>query len=84
MRLSLTAQLLTQLSLILLPSALSVLAAPQRTSSGHGRRATVCNGHPELCEKSFGSVSFVGAHDSYAIGSNNRKFTMSSPRISVR
>ncbi|KAF9460129.1 PLC-like phosphodiesterase [Collybia nuda] len=35
------------------------------------RRATVCNGHAELCEKSYGSVSFVGAHDSYAIGSRN-------------
>lgn len=37
------------------------------------RRATVCNGHAELCERSYGTVSFVGAHDSYAIGVNNRK-----------
>lgn len=35
------------------------------------RRATVCNGHAELCEKGYGSVSFVGAHDSYAIGSRS-------------
>ncbi|PPR00038.1 hypothetical protein CVT24_009047 [Panaeolus cyanescens] len=34
-------------------------------------RATVCNGHAELCDRSFGSVSFVGAHNSYAIGVNN-------------
>jgi len=34
-------------------------------------RATVCNGHAELCERSYGSVTFVGAHDSYAIGVNN-------------
>ncbi|PFH54860.1 hypothetical protein AMATHDRAFT_135121 [Amanita thiersii Skay4041] len=32
------------------------------------RRATVCNGHPELCDRSYGNVSFVGAHDSYAFG----------------
>ena len=34
-------------------------------------RATVCNGFPELCTRTFGNVSFVGAHDSYAIGVNN-------------
>ncbi|KAF8632996.1 hypothetical protein AX15_001593 [Amanita polypyramis BW_CC] len=32
------------------------------------RRATVCNGHAELCNRGYGNVSFVGAHDSYAIG----------------
>ncbi|KAF8078833.1 PLC-like phosphodiesterase [Lyophyllum atratum] len=35
------------------------------------RRATVCNGHAELCERGYGTVSFVGAHDSYAVGVNN-------------
>jgi len=34
------------------------------------RRATVCNGHAELCSQSFGNVTFVGAHDSYAIGTS--------------
>jgi len=34
-------------------------------------RATVCNGHAELCNKPFGQVTFVGAHDSFAVGSNN-------------
>jgi hypothetical protein len=29
-------------------------------------RATVCNGHEELCSRSYGNVSYVGAHDSYA------------------
>ncbi|KAF8807790.1 PLC-like phosphodiesterase [Phlegmacium glaucopus] len=33
-------------------------------------RATICNGHAELCNRSFGNVTFVGAHDSYAIGVN--------------
>jgi len=36
-----------------------------------GRRATVCNGHAELCSKSYGAVSYVGAHDSYSVGSDN-------------
>jgi len=31
-------------------------------------RATVCNGHAEFCSRSYGNVSYVGAHDSYAIG----------------
>ncbi|KZW04250.1 PLC-like phosphodiesterase [Exidia glandulosa HHB12029] len=26
-----------------------------------------CNGHPSLCDKSFGDVVFIGAHDSYAV-----------------
>jgi len=34
------------------------------------RRATVCNGHAELCTRSYGNVTFVGAHDSYAIGTD--------------
>lgn len=36
------------------------------------RRATVCNGHAELCDRSYGNVTVVGAHDSYAVGVNNR------------
>uniref|UniRef100_A0A0W0FG92 PLC-like phosphodiesterase n=1 Tax=Moniliophthora roreri TaxID=221103 RepID=A0A0W0FG92_MONRR len=31
-------------------------------------RATTCNGYSELCEKSYGGVTFVGAHNSYAVG----------------
>jgi len=30
-------------------------------------RATVCNGYSELCSKTLGNVTFVGAHDSYAV-----------------
>ncbi|KAJ7163764.1 PLC-like phosphodiesterase [Mycena filopes] len=30
------------------------------------KRATVCNGHAELCNRSYGNVTFVGAHDSFA------------------
>lgn len=39
-------------------------------------RATVCNGHAELCDRGFGNVTFVGAHDSYAIGVNNGTYSM--------
>ena len=35
------------------------------------KRATVCNGHAELCNKSFGNVTYIGTHNSYAVGSNN-------------
>jgi len=45
------------------------LARPQAQSLT--RRATVCNGHAELCSRSFGNVTFVGAHDSYAVGVDN-------------
>ncbi|KAF8167691.1 PLC-like phosphodiesterase [Crassisporium funariophilum] len=48
------------------PSAFGSALAPE----GMNRRATVCNGHAELCDRSFGNVTFVGAHDSYAIGVN--------------
>ncbi|KAL4070751.1 PLC-like phosphodiesterase, partial [Scleroderma citrinum] len=35
------------------------------------RRATVCNGSSDLCSRSFGNITFVGTHDSYAVGANN-------------
>jgi len=34
-------------------------------------RATVCNGQAEFCQRSYGNVTYVGAHDSYAIGATN-------------
>lgn len=44
--------------------ALSLLIAPLIVAQ------TVCNGHSELCDRSYGNVTFVGAHDSYAVGSS--------------
>ncbi|KAF8586155.1 PLC-like phosphodiesterase [Ramaria rubella] len=35
-------------------------------SSSPGKRASLCNGHAELCNRSYGNITFVGAHDSYA------------------
>lgn len=37
-------------------------------STTPAKRATICNGHPELCERSYGAVTYVGTHNSYAIG----------------
>jgi len=56
-------------ALLLLPllGQLAAALAPEQMS----RRATVCNGHPELCDRSYGSVVFVGTHDSYAIADND-------------
>ncbi|THH09593.1 hypothetical protein EW145_g1888 [Phellinidium pouzarii] len=44
---------------------------PAYSAASLQKRATTCNGHPEFCNRSFGNVSFVGAHDSYAVGTNN-------------
>ncbi|TFK30856.1 PLC-like phosphodiesterase [Coprinopsis marcescibilis] len=34
------------------------------------KRATICNGYAELCERSYGSLAYVGTHNSYAVGVN--------------
>ncbi|KAI0644598.1 PLC-like phosphodiesterase [Trametes meyenii] len=34
------------------------------------KRATVCNGHAELCNRSYGNVTYLGAHDSFAFSSD--------------
>jgi hypothetical protein len=56
----------------LVQTALSiVLVSPLVSALSVTPRATTCNGHAELCERSFGNVTFVGAHNSYAVGVNN-------------
>lgn len=30
--------------------------------------ADVCNGHAELCDQLYSGVTFIGAHNSYAVG----------------
>ncbi|KAJ6504392.1 PLC-like phosphodiesterase [Mycena vulgaris] len=54
----------------LVQAALSLLFSGA-VGSATLRRATTCNGHAELCNRSYGNVSYVGAHDSYAVGTNN-------------
>ena len=34
------------------------------------KRATVCNGRAELCNRSYGNITFIGSHDSYAVDTN--------------
>ncbi|KAJ7897089.1 PLC-like phosphodiesterase [Mycena olivaceomarginata] len=51
--------------------ALSLLFSGTLARTALVERATTCNGHSELCDRSYGNVSFVGAHDSYAVGTNN-------------
>jgi len=34
------------------------------------KREQLCNGHSELCDRKYGNVTFVGAHDSFAYSSN--------------
>jgi len=60
--------LLAFVLLVVAPEAPLVVASP---SASPTRRATTCNGSPDLCNRSFGNVTFVGAHDSYAVGVNN-------------
>ncbi|KAH9982885.1 PLC-like phosphodiesterase [Lactifluus volemus] len=56
------------------PVALALTLAPFLSLSfaaTTGRRATICNGFSQFCGKSYGNITFVGAHDSYAVGVNN-------------
>jgi len=68
---SLPYAILTLASAVLNTQAHPSLFGSALASETLTRRATVCNGHPEFCNRSFGNVTFVGAHDSYAIGVNN-------------
>ncbi|KAB5588319.1 hypothetical protein CTheo_8235 [Ceratobasidium theobromae] len=43
----------------------------QMVSRTQAKRATVCNGYSELCTRTYGNVTYIGAHNSYGVGSNN-------------
>ncbi|KAJ6537223.1 PLC-like phosphodiesterase [Mycena vulgaris] len=49
----------------LILAATLVLAATIPT-----KRATVCNGHAEFCSRLYSNVTYVGAHDSFAISAD--------------
>jgi len=34
------------------------------------KRAQLCNGHAELCDRGYGNVTFLGSHDSFAFSGN--------------
>ncbi|KAF8183666.1 PLC-like phosphodiesterase [Pholiota molesta] len=52
-------------SLVLLSALACVSAISPPT-----RRATVCNGHAELCNRNYANVTVIGAHDSFAFSSD--------------
>ncbi|TRM66997.1 PLC-like phosphodiesterase [Schizophyllum amplum] len=47
-------------------SALLPLLVVPFASAAPKSRATTCNGHAELCDRSYGNVTFMGSHDSFA------------------
>lgn len=34
------------------------------------KRASKCNGYQELCDRKYSNITYIGAHDSYAVGDN--------------
>ncbi|KAI0093153.1 PLC-like phosphodiesterase [Irpex rosettiformis] len=54
----------------MLPSALFALLAPIAIAVAapicQPRASGECNGHAELCDRSYGNITFFGAHDSFA------------------
>lgn len=46
--------------------ALSASAGP--VNFMFSKRDSVCNGYSELCERKYSNVTYIGAHDSYAVG----------------
>ncbi|KAK1228512.1 hypothetical protein PQX77_008452 [Marasmius sp. AFHP31] len=61
-------------ALVAIASLLLSATANAATVVSASKRATTCNGYNELCERSYGNVTFVGAHDSYAIGNITNAF----------
>ncbi|KAH9946394.1 PLC-like phosphodiesterase [Epithele typhae] len=47
------------------------------------KRATVCNGHAELCNRSYGNTTFAGSHDSYAFSENPFARTGKRPGVDI-
>ncbi|KZT57873.1 PLC-like phosphodiesterase [Calocera cornea HHB12733] len=57
---------LAQAAIALLPLLSLAAAAPQAQP-----RATTCNGSPSLCTRSYANVTFIGAHDSFAVSQSS-------------
>ncbi|ODO00809.1 hypothetical protein L198_03136 [Cryptococcus wingfieldii CBS 7118] len=54
-----------------MPSLPSLLALPLLAAlPAIVTAADTCNGHSELCSQLYSNVTFIGAHDSYAVGSS--------------
>ena len=63
--------------LLLIATITSVQAYPPVTYNSDSRsldsRATVCNGQAGFCTRSFGNLTFIGSHNSYAIGTTGNR-----------
>ncbi|KAI0790734.1 PLC-like phosphodiesterase [Abortiporus biennis] len=49
---------------------LAIFSAVHQVSSLPQKRATVCNGHAEFCDRSYGNITYLGAHDSFAFSTD--------------
>ena len=49
----------------------------------YGLRSLLNSRPPQFCNRSYGNITYVGAHDSYAVGVNNRKFREKNGFISI-
>jgi hypothetical protein len=41
-------------------------------------RATACNNSPDLCDKSYGDITHLGAHDSPFVTSSSSSFALAA------
>lgn len=64
-------------------ASLAVSLASAAPHSAKREDAQSCNGHPSLCDKSFGDVVFIGAHDSYAVDNGGLSAVASNQNIDV-
>ena len=78
---------LVAFSLILPFSSVATTVRERRATTCNGF-SQVCPSHasismsgiypdPQFCDRSYGNITFVGAHDSFAVGVNNGEFTCS-------
>ncbi|KAJ5090310.1 hypothetical protein N7532_008994 [Penicillium argentinense] len=58
---------------------LSLLALlPAALANSLNVRATACNNSPDLCDKSYGDITHLGAHDSPFVGSSSSDMSLAS------
>ncbi|KAF8889428.1 PLC-like phosphodiesterase [Gymnopilus junonius] len=48
----------------------SLLLSSSVSAAPLAKRAQLCNGHAELCDRKYGNVTFLGSHDSFAFSGN--------------
>ncbi|KAF7980979.1 hypothetical protein HWV62_5207 [Athelia sp. TMB] len=63
-------------------TSLSILASVVIGGVVPQKRATVCNGHAEFCDRSYGNITYVGAHDSFTY-TNDTLNLASDQRVNI-